>query len=210
MSETTKTETTTTPATDPKPGAPLPEAGQPQGKTWTDEYVQSLRGEAKDNRVKAKTFEKKLRDLIGLTDEDELNDEKIEGYKTLRQKELDEVTTKANQKLLKAAVKALDGYDVKLLERLMDLSKVEYDDNGEPTNLQALAEETATEFPQVKSDTTTKSETKPPASPANPPGAGTAKTPIQEYEDMKALVRANPYDSGLKLKLMKAREKLGK
>jgi hypothetical protein len=192
----------------PKAGNPTPpEAGQPQGKTWTDEYVQSLRGEAKDNRLKAKTYEKKLRDLIGLTDEDDLNDEKIEGYKTNRQKELDEIMSKANQKLLKAAVRALEGYDTKLLERLMDLNKVEYDEDGEPKNLKELAEETATEFPQVKADATP-GQAGPKPGAANPPGAGTAKTPAQEYEDLKALVRANPYDSGLKLKLMKARERL--
>jgi len=122
----------------------------PESKTFSEDYVKALREEAKAHRIAAKAREKQLKEIIGLKDDEELDDSKITGYKAAQQKQLTDVLTKANERLLQAEIKGLAGYDAKLVARLLDRSKVIIADDGTITGLTEAAEALAVEFPQVK------------------------------------------------------------
>lgn len=139
------------PSADPK-GDPKPQ----EGKVFTEDYVKSLREEAKDHRLKAKTYEAKLKDLLGLKPDEESSDwdKVIQTHKINAVKALGETLSKAKELLLKAEIKALEGHNPKLFERLLDPSKVKIADDGTITGLKEAAEELAKEFPEVKKATT--------------------------------------------------------
>jgi len=150
---------TPAPTTDPVP--------KPQGKVWTDEYVQGLREEAKTHRVAKKELEKKFKTMLGLKDDEELDDSKISAYQQNQQTQLATALQKANERLLLAEIKNLEGYDYKLVERLLDKSKVAIADDGTVTGLAEAVEALALEFPQIKQAALPTG-----GAPANPPGKG--------------------------------------
>lgn len=126
-------------------------------KTFSEDYVKTIREEAKDNRLarkaaedKATATEVKFKKLIGLKDTDTLDDDKITAYQTAQTQQAAIAAQKANDKLLLAEIKNLDGYDSKLVQRLMDKSKVTIDADGNITGLQEAVEALAIEFPQIK------------------------------------------------------------
>jgi len=141
-------------------------ASTPIGKTFSEDYVATLREESKNHRLAKKATEAKLRNILGLKEEDELSDATIAAFQTKRQQELDQAVLKANARLLKAEIKSLEGYDAKLVERLLDRSKVKIDDDGEVTGLKEALVELEKEFPQIKLQPNN-------GGPANPPPAGT-------------------------------------
>ena len=152
---------------------PVPPA-QPSGKVWTDDYVQHLREEAKENRIARKAAEAKLRALIGLKDDEDIDDAKITAYQTTQSALVTAALEKANARLITAAIKGLEGYDSKLVDRLIDKSKLTITDAGEVEGLTELIKTLETEFPQVKISTHT-----PGANP--PPAASTTET--QQMQD---------------------------
>ena len=127
-----------------------PPATEQSAKTYPEEYVKALREESKERRTSQKAIESKFKKLIGLKDEDDLSDDKIAAYQTAQQTQLTAAQQKANEKLLLAEIKSLDGYDPKLVARLLDKSKVKITDDGEVTGLKEAVEALALEFPQVK------------------------------------------------------------
>lgn len=56
----------------------------------------------------------------------------------------------ANQRLIEAELKGLQGYDCKLLSRLIDLSSVQVDSEGNINGLEAAVKAVEDEFPSVK------------------------------------------------------------
>ena len=192
------TETTTVATPNPTP-APAPPA-QAQGKVWTDEYVQGLREEAKDNRIKAKGYESKLRKAIGLSDDEELNDDKITAYQDKLKRDYEAAISKADDRLIQAEIKSLEGYDTKLVAKLLDKSDVKIADDGTVTGITEALAKLEAEFPQVK--------TVAPAQPgANPPPQGN-KTLKDEYDEVKAQIAKNPGNSALMQKLFLIKEKM--
>ena len=125
-------------------------ASKPEGKVWTDEYVKGLREEAKANRIQAKNYRLQLAKLLGLKDEDDVDDSKITAFQEKSQKEREALIQKANARLLAAEIKALDGYNAKLVDRLLDKSKVTVEEDGTIKGLKEAVEELAKEFPEVK------------------------------------------------------------
>ena len=123
---------------------------QPQGKTFSEDYVQALREEAKGNRIAKKNLESKLRDLIGLKPDEDLSDDRINGFKTAQDSAVANALRTANDRLLKAEIKSLEGYDSKLLERLLDKTKITIEDDGTVVGLKEAAAEIEQEFPQVR------------------------------------------------------------
>lgn len=123
---------------------------KPQGKVWTDEYVTSLREEAKTNRLNRKSAEAKLRTILGVGDDEEIDDKKVSAYMEEKQREYQDIVSKANNRLIVAEIKTLEGYDAKLVERLLDFSKVEITDDGQVIGLTECVSEIEKEFPQVK------------------------------------------------------------
>jgi len=125
---------------------------QLEGKVFTEDYVKGLRGEAKDNRLKAKNFEDKLRKIIGLADGD-VDDATIDKYLSEQEKKILTASKKADEKLILAEIKSLEGVNTKLLGKLLDRSKLTIDENGIVTGLNEEVEELAKEFPEVKTVT---------------------------------------------------------
>lgn len=80
----------------------------------------------------------------------------LETQKTDQQKAIDaqiavEATLqKANDRLILSEIKSLDGYDVKLLARLLDKSKITIDDNNNISGLKEAVTALETEFPSIK------------------------------------------------------------
>jgi len=141
-------------------GDPTPEptpAPSPQGKTFSEDYVKTIREEAKENRIARKAAEAevlstkaKFKALIGLKDDEDIDDVKISAYQASQQKALETALTKANARLITAEIKSLEGYDPKLVERLIDKSKIVIDDEGKITGLKEAVTALETEFPAIK------------------------------------------------------------
>lgn len=187
MSEEATVETAIT-----QPQTPQTPPQAPQGKVWTDEYVQGLREEAKTNRLAKKNLEAKIKTLIGLKDDEDIDDAKITTFQANLTKAQSEAIAKANARLLTAEIKQLEGYDSKLIERLLDKSKVVITEDGEVTGLKEAVEALEAEFPLIKKSTI-------PGSPANPPGA--TQTEIEKLEaDYESAVKRGDTITAIALK----------
>lgn len=176
----------------------------PQGKVFGEEYVQSLREEAKTNRLLKKQREAQLRNLIGLKDDEDITDSAITAFVARSQSETDAAIAKANERLILAAIRGLAGYDAKLLERLIDKSKLKINDDGDVEGLVEAAADLEKEFPQVK----VQENTGPGPNPAG--GAPASKTDDDEYKEIVAALRNNPGDRALMQRLFIIKERMKK
>lgn len=141
----------------PQNNDPAPN-NQPAGKTYSEDYVHNLRNEAAGYRTTAKAHEKALRTILGIADGEELGNinERITAHSEAQNAAMQKATEKANNRLIEAEIKSLEGYDHKLLSKVIDRSKVTVDENGEVKGLDEAVKAAETEFPAVK-----KSETPP-------------------------------------------------
>lgn len=165
------------PPPNPAPApAPNPTPAPAAGKTFSEEYVISLREENKQFRLNAKTFEGHVRTLTGIKDGD-ITAEHVTAYQKANAKTIADALTIANSRLIAAEVKSLDGYNAKLLEKLIDHTKITIDDKGDVVGLKEQLDALALEFPEVK---------KTPAAAgggsANPAGGGNALTTLQQAQ----------------------------
>ena len=136
------------------------EVKAPEPKLFSEDYVKTIREEAKENRLARKAAEQqyeaitlKVKELIGLKPEDQLKEEHFATYKQKIESEKAEMLTKANEKLLQAEIKSLDGYDVKLVSRLLDRSKVTIEEDGTVKGLKEAITALEEEFPQIRKGT---------------------------------------------------------
>lgn len=155
-------------------------AAEPNTKTFSEDYVKAIREEAKENRLSKKAVESKLKKILGLKDEDDISDEKIAAFQTNQQTQLTAALQKANDRLLQAEIRGLDGYEPKLVERLLDKSKVKIADDGTVTGLAAAVEALAIEFPQVKKVVGA-------GGGANPPPSGNGKEELEDAALRKSM-----------------------
>ena len=137
-----------------------PEVKAPEPKLFSEDYVKTIREEAKENRLARKAAEEerdnlalKFKDVIGLKPEDPLKDESITLYKENLTKNMNAALEKANERLLQAEIKSLDGYDVKLVSRLLDRSKVTIEEDGTIKGLKEAITALEEEFPQIRKGT---------------------------------------------------------
>lgn len=165
---------------DPAPAEPNNPA--PAGKVFTEDYVSGLRRESAGYRTTAKTYESTLRTMLGLKDGEEMGDlnARVTAFQQAQQKQIDDTITAANQRLISAEMKALQGYDHKLLAKVIDLSKVKVDDQGNVTGVKEAAEAAAKEFPAVKAAG------RPQYAPTNP---AENRNPSSENQTMNDLIR---------------------
>lgn len=158
---------------------PQPQPTPPQGeetKVYSADYVKALREEAKNHRLKASNYEKSIRAALGLKDDEDIGDI----AKRLTEREAKTLKA-ANDRLIAAELRALEGYDHKLLSKVIDLSGVKVDEQGNVTGVKEAAEAAAKEFPAVKLGT------KQPYVPPNPgPTGGNGANP---NAIMNALIR---------------------
>jgi len=139
------------PAPATAPTAPSTPATAPAtGKVWTDDYVQQLRDEAKNHRLGKKTAETLLRKVLGLKDEEDIDETKITAYQTKQQQAIADAASKANARVIAAEIKLMADYDPKLLARLVDHSKISVDDAGNVTGLKEQLPALEAEFPAIK------------------------------------------------------------
>ena len=170
--------TGTTPAQ--QPAGTTTVTPNPEQQTFTLDYVKALREEAKNNRLASKTYETKLRGVLGLTPEADLTnlDEIITGHKSSVEKRVSEAMVKANDTLVKAELKALGStHNVKLLEKLVDKTKLTIE-NGEVKGLTELLTELETEFPEIKKQVPNNTGFNPAG---KPPAIDTSKMNMEEY-----------------------------
>ncbi len=122
------------------------------GKTYTEDYVSALRGESAGYRTCAKSYETALRTVLGVKDGEELGDlnARLATYQQNSNQAQAATVQKANGLLIKAEMRALDGYDHKLLSKVIDLSGVKVSDDGTVTGLKEAAEAAAEEYPAVR------------------------------------------------------------
>jgi len=113
-------------------------------------YLSSLRNEAKENRLKLKETEKLLKSALGLSDDEEVNIEKINNFKTQIDSKLNDAISKSNELILKATINNLDGYDTKLVSKLLDKSTISVNDLGEVIGLEEAVNKLVEEFPSIK------------------------------------------------------------
>ena len=146
-----------------------PEVKAPEPKLFSEDYVKTIREEAKENRLARKAAEEerdnlalKFKDIIGLKPEDPLKDESITLYKENLTKNMNAALEKANERLLQAEIKSLDGYDVKLVSRLLDRSKVTIEEDGTVKGLKEAITALEEEFPQIRKGTQTGGANPPP------------------------------------------------
>ena len=136
-------------------GEPATNTEPPAGKTFSEEYVQALRGESANHRTRARAAETALRQVLGLGETDDLGDvnARISAFKASQESAQAKALEKANARLIAAEMKSLTDYDQKLLGKLIDLSKVTVDDSGAVKGLKEAAEAAAKEFPQLRIST---------------------------------------------------------
>lgn len=95
-----------------------------------------------------KVYAAALRKVFGIKDSEEL------GNVDQRIAELDQknaaIIAKAKESVINAEIKALQGYDNKLLARLIDRSKLTVDDSGKVTGLDEAVKDVEAEFPSVR------------------------------------------------------------
>lgn len=146
-----------------------PEVKAPEPKLFSEDYVKTIREEAKENRLARKAAEEerdnlalKFKEVIGLKPEDPLKDESITLYKENLTKNMNAALEKANERLLQAEIKSLDGYDVKLVSRLLDRSKVTIEEDGTVKGLKEAITALEEEFPQIRKGTQTGGANPPP------------------------------------------------
>lgn len=128
--------------------------------------------QADSNAEKLNTYETALRKIFKLADGEELSN--IDGRLTEFQAEHERLISAAKDKLITASLNALEGYNTKLLARLIDRSKIAVDENGNMTGLEEAVKAVSEEFPDVIAK---KESEKKPFVPINPAQqTGTAQT----------------------------------
>lgn len=115
--------------------------------------------------AKAKVYENALRKIFGLSAEEELGD--VDRRITELEQKNENIVQAAKNSIITANINAMQGYDTKLLRKVIDLSSVEVDENGNITGLDAAVKTAETEYPAVLLP----KERKTPYVPVNPPTA---------------------------------------
>ncbi len=132
-----------------------PQVGEPQSKPSrsADEYermIAELRKENASARVKAK----ELDDLRKQIEEEKLSEkERLERRLAEAQKEREQALVRAQEGIVNAEIKAelaAQGLRNPKLARLIDRERIEFDDNGNPTNIADLIADVLKEMPELK------------------------------------------------------------
>ncbi len=148
-------------------------ANPPAGRTFTEEYVSSLRTESAGYRTQLRAYEKALKEFLGLKPDDDLKDvsQALTAHKTANQAAIEKATAGAKALLVKAEVKVLakdlDIVDADAAMVLADLSKVQVTEDGKVEGVKEALEALLQAKPWLK-----KQSSGPIGSGTNPPGAG--------------------------------------
>lgn len=132
--------------------AAQPDAGaDPQAQTETNDTNEGAQPETKEDIViteNEKAYGDALRRLLGVPEGEELGG--LEERVTAFEKAVEAKLQAARDQVISAELKALSSYNTKLLDRLLDRSKLTVDDNGKVVGLDEAVKQIETEFPEVK------------------------------------------------------------
>jgi len=123
-----------------------------ESRLFSEDYVRALRSEAAENRIKAKNLEVKLRSALGIKEDETVEDwdTMITTFQANLQKAQEQQLQKAKELLFTAELKQYEGqYNMKLVHKLLDKSKIQIDDDGKVTGLQETLKELEREFPEI-------------------------------------------------------------
>lgn len=115
--------------------------------------------------TKTNVYENALRKIFGLSAEEELGD--VDRRITELEQKNENIVQAAKSSIITASINAMQGYDTKLLSKVIDLSGVQVDENGNITGLDTAVKTAETEYPAVL----LQKERKTPYVPVNPPTA---------------------------------------
>lgn len=140
---------------------------KPNNKQEPRDTPTGTEGNAELEALKAAntSYERALKSIFGVADDEELGDiaQRVEAYNSSMQANLSAV----NDKIISAELRALQGYDTKLLAKVIDRSNIRVAEDGTVTGLAEAVKIAAKEFPAVA----IKQDSKPYA-PYNPAGTG--------------------------------------
>lgn len=121
-------------------------------KTFSAEYVRALRNESKNYRIAASQHEQALRAVLGIKDTEDVGDihGRISAFQQAQEQREAQLLAHANERMIKAELKALEGYDTELLAALIHYDNITVDENGNVNGLVEAAEQVAERFPTVK------------------------------------------------------------
>lgn len=151
-----------------------PPSNPPAGRTFTEDYVTSLRTESAGYRTQLRAMEKALKEYLGLKPDDDIKDvgQALTAQKTTHQAAVEQATKNAKALLVKAEVKVLakdlDIVDADAAMALADLTKVQVTDDGKVEGVKEALEALLTAKPWLKKATGSGQV----GSGTNPPGAG--------------------------------------
>ncbi len=132
--------------------AAQPDAGaDPQAQTKTNNTNEGEQPETKEDIViteNEKAYGNALRRLLGVPEGEELGG--LEERVTAFEKAMETKLQAARDQVISAELKALTGYNTKLLDRLLDRSKLTFDDSGKVVGLDKAVKQIETEFPEIK------------------------------------------------------------
>ena len=125
---------------------------QIENKVFSEDYVKALRGESKQYRLRAKNYETKLRQILSLDEDADISDldTLINNFQENLSKTQNERVEKAKELLFQTELKKLENqYNLKLVNKLLDKSKIQINDDGNITGLQEALKELEKDFPEV-------------------------------------------------------------
>lgn len=151
--------------------------GGPGGpKTYSEDYVRALRGEAAGYRTQLRQLEgvlETVKQYLGVKGDVQDWKQTLEAHKQAHQRAIEEATSKARDMLVKAEIRAqaaeLGIVDADAAAKLADLSGVKVGDDGTVEGVREALEALLEAKPYLKAAP------KQVGSPSNPPGAATGE-----------------------------------
>ena len=150
------------------------EKGTPPTTTEEPKAEPTANNTPPENDAQAKIYETALRKVLGLKDNEEFGD--IDKRIADLEKRNSEIEQNAKNSIISYAIKALNGYDTKLLNKVIDLTNVSIDEKGNVTGLDEAVKAAAAEFPAV----VLKKEVKEPFKPVNPSSTETESVTMND------------------------------
>lgn len=162
---------------------PEPQAGEGQSEPLSLEEARKLRSEASNLRARLKAAEAKATEFDKLKADAEAakltETQRLQKQLADLQKAHESATAQVKTERARAAiqVQALqNGLDPKLASRLIELSDLEYDDEGQPSNVPALIKSLLKDYPHLVSKMT-------------PASSGGATNPARSQSGSEAITR---------------------
>lgn len=154
---------------------------QTEPQTYSQDYVKTLRDEAKGYRITRNAYSDALKKVLGVDSLDDL-DNKITSYNDARAKQLQAIEDQKNAYIIENELSKAMGneYNEKLTRKLLDTSSIKVT-NGKVEGLTEALKKLEEEYPEIK-------KTEPPKT-AN--GTGTGKTSTDKMDEERKKFRKN-------------------